>query len=395
MKRAALFGVTKDYRLYPSAGAYALEKLTGRPRHRVRRAVDDVTLGVEPGEALAVLGRNGSGKSTLLRLLAGVARPTRGAVRVAGRVASLLDVGGGVHPDFSGRDNAVLLAVLGGATRRDARAAMAAVRDFSELGDAFEEPARTYSDGMRLRLGFAVLAASGADLILLDEALAVGDLAFQRKCARRIDAWRAEGRTLVFVTQSPGDARTFGSRAIWLEGGRVAADGAPEAVADAYVAALAEPGAGAGDGRWGTGEARVEAVAFLGAGGRAVDAVATGEPLAVRFALTVRARTAPLIVGVNFTLPDGTRAFALNSARDGVRFDLAPGDHVVELRVPSLGLLDGAYAVSAALYADEAGEGNLPLDYRDRAWTLRVRNPRKLGTGVATFPHVWARTDGP
>ena len=196
-------------------------------------ALRDVSLEVAPGEALALVGRNGSGKTTLLRLLSGIFRPTSGRVAVGGRIGSLLELGAGFHPDFTGRENVYLNGSIHGLSRAHIRELMAEIVAFAELEDKIDLPVRTYSSGMYMRLGFSVAAHIQADILLLDEVFAVGDEAFQRKCFGKIFEFKQRGGTIVFVSHDAGAVERLCDRAVLLRQGEVSFDGATrEAIAE-------------------------------------------------------------------------------------------------------------------------------------------------------------------
>ncbi len=208
-------------------------------------ALRDVSFRLEAGESMAVVGRNGAGKSTLLSLVAGLARPDGGRVTVEGRVAALLELGSGFHPDLTGMENLRLNASLLGLSRRRTEEVSGAIAEFADIGDFLREPLRTYSTGMLMRLAFAVAVHVDPDILIVDEVLAVGDLPFQTKCFERIRQFRAEGKTLLFVSHATRLVREVCSRGLWLEHGRVAREGSAEEVLEAYTgqAEPEEPGA--------------------------------------------------------------------------------------------------------------------------------------------------------
>jgi lipopolysaccharide transport system ATP-binding protein len=204
-------------------------------------ALDDVSFHIERGETLGLVGPNGSGKSTVLALIAGVLRPQTGSVEVRGRVCPLLELGAGFHPELTGRENIVLNGVLLGLTRREIWTKMHEIAAFSELADFLEQPIRTYSSGMLARLGFSVAVHLEPEILLVDEILAVGDLHFQAKCLRKIAEFRIRKVTIVLVSHSPEQVRQVCDRAIWLQAGRVEADGEPGFVLDKYARSLRAP----------------------------------------------------------------------------------------------------------------------------------------------------------
>jgi lipopolysaccharide transport system ATP-binding protein len=207
-------------------------------RDRARRpfwALEDVSLTIRKGESVGIIGPNGSGKSTLLRIVADLARPTSGRVRVQGRISALLELGAGFHPQITGRENAVLNAVLLGLSRREAEESMPDIVAFSELGDFIDQPMRMYSSGMYIRLGFAVAVHVRADVLLVDEVLAVGDTEFQQKCFANIERLRADGVTIVLVSHDLGSVVRFCDRAVLLQQGRVQVDGGSQPVVHEYL----------------------------------------------------------------------------------------------------------------------------------------------------------------
>ena len=201
-------------------------------------ALRDVSFSVERGESLAIVGHNGAGKSTLLSLVAGVAQPTSGSVKVDGRIAALLDLGSGFHPDLTGAENLLLNASLMGMNRKEAESKFEAILEFSGLREFIREPLRTYSTGMVMRLAFSVVMHTEPQIVILDEVLAVGDAEFQAKCRGALERMRNEGRTLLFVSHAAAEVRRMCDRAVWLDHGRLMMEGAAGEVIDAYEKGL-------------------------------------------------------------------------------------------------------------------------------------------------------------
>jgi ABC-type polysaccharide/polyol phosphate transport system ATPase subunit len=228
-------GLGKRFDIYPNDRSRFLEFLGDRTHHHEHWAVRDLSFVVPRGRAFGVVGGNGAGKSTLLRLLAGITEPTEGRVAVHGRLATLLDLGVGFHETFTGRENIQLTCALLGMRPDEIEARIPEIIHFAELGDFIDYPVRTYSTGMNLRLGFSVAVHADAEVLLIDEVLAVGDQYFQRKCVRRIEQSVREGCTLVLVSHDLHAIRSLCDEAVWLEGGRVRAQGAPRDVAERYL----------------------------------------------------------------------------------------------------------------------------------------------------------------
>ncbi len=258
----------------------------GRGRATDVWALRDVSFAVAPGESVGLVGRNGSGKTTLLKLLAGIVRPTDGTVAVAGRIGSLLELGAGFHPDFSGRENVYLNASVHGLGRSFVRERLDEIVAFAELEEFIDLPVRTYSSGMYMRLGFAVAAHIEADVLLLDEVFAVGDEAFQRKCFGKIFEHKQRGGTILFVSHDASAVERLCERAVLLERGRVAFDGPTHEAMVRYGSQLAaeeDPEERAGGLReWGTGEAHIVDVELVGREGAGRTQFLAGEPLELR-----------------------------------------------------------------------------------------------------------------
>jgi ABC-type polysaccharide/polyol phosphate transport system ATPase subunit len=248
-------------------------------------ALRDVALDVQPGEAVGLVGRNGSGKSTLLRIVAGIIRPTSGRVGAGGRIGSLLELGAGFHPDFTGRENVFLNGSIQGLKRAQIRERFDEIVAFAELEHAIDRPVRTYSSGMYMRLGFAIAAFLDADVLLLDEVFAVGDEAFQRKCFGRIFEFKQRGGTIVFVSHDAAAVERLCERAVLLQEGRVAYDGPAHEAIVRYrrqLAGDADPAErAAGLREWGTGEVTVAEAKLLAADGEQRAQFLAGEPLAL------------------------------------------------------------------------------------------------------------------
>ncbi len=248
----ALHGVSKTYRLWENPAARLAAPLqesmarlmpekagTGlaeraRRHYRDVHALKDISLEIRPGESVGIVGRNGSGKSTLLQIIAGTLRPTAGTVEVRGRVAALLELGSGFNPDFTGRENVHLNGALLGLSREEMERKFDAIAAFADIGEFIDRPVKTYSSGMVLRLAFAVQTAVEPEVLIVDEALAVGDMPFQAKCFERIRTVRDRGAAILFVTHDIGTVRSLCARALWLKEGAAAAEGPAAEVCDAY-----------------------------------------------------------------------------------------------------------------------------------------------------------------
>ncbi len=229
--------VSKDFKLFYDKANTLKEKLLfwSRSKNDVLHILKDINLDVYRGETVGLVGVNGSGKSTLLKLMTKIIYPNKGTIKTYGKLTSLLELGAGFHPDFSGRENIYFNASIFGLTKKEIDARLEKIIKFSELEEFIDNPVRTYSSGMYMRLAFAVAINVDADILLIDEILAVGDHHFQEKCYKRLDELKEEGKTIVIVTHNMNVVKTFCTRAIWLEEGNIVMDDNPKKVVDEYM----------------------------------------------------------------------------------------------------------------------------------------------------------------
>ena len=229
--------VYKDFKIYMDKANSLKEKMLfwNRNKKETREVLKDINLTIKNGEAVGLIGVNGSGKSTLLKLMTKIIYPNKGKITTNGKLTSLLELGAGFHPDFSGRENIYFNASIFGLTRKQIDERLNDIIEFSELGSYIDNPVRTYSSGMYMRLAFAVAINVDADILLVDEVLAVGDQHFQEKCIAKMKELKEQGKTMVFVTHSLGTVKDFCNRAVWLNQGVIKMDGNPEEVIEEYL----------------------------------------------------------------------------------------------------------------------------------------------------------------
>ncbi|MEA5097876.1 MAG: ABC transporter ATP-binding protein [Burkholderiaceae bacterium] len=224
--------IGKAYKRYPRRSGRIAEWLGLGKRHELRWVLRDLSFEITAGEAVGIIGVNGAGKSTLLKIITGTTRPTTGTVEASGRISALLELGMGFHPDFTGRQNVTMAAQLHGIANDEIDRKMQEIEEFAEIGDYIDQPVRTYSSGMQVRLAFSVATAIRPDILIVDEALSVGDTYFQHKSFDRIRQFREQGTTLLFVSHDPGAIKTLCDRALLLDAGGIVQDGSPIAVLD-------------------------------------------------------------------------------------------------------------------------------------------------------------------
>lgn len=382
----------KAYRLYARPLDRALEWLSRRSRHREFWALQALDLDVRAGESVGIIGENGAGKSTLLALLTGTARPTTGRVAVRGTLAAILELGAGFHPEFSGRHNARMHAALFGITGGDAERRIEEAIAFSELGSFIDQPVRTYSSGMYVRLAFALAVSVDPDVLVIDEALAVGDQHFQTKCVDRITEFRERGKTILFCSHAMYQVKKLCDRSLWLRRGRTAALGSADEVIDAYLeytrARDAEQAVSPAAAGRDPALLRLVDVVIEGGEGGDPPTWRSGAPFTARVVLE-RSRDASIEpgVGIAFVRNDGLVCYCVSTEMDGVAMHArADGRFEAALHVPSLPLLGGGYYLNVATTDNRSAL--IVYDVRERCCPFRVRNPSDE-YGVVRMDHRW------
>jgi lipopolysaccharide transport system ATP-binding protein len=402
----SLDGVWKSYPRW-SAGTRTVRGLVTRRLPMVARGKDrrwvlsDVSLRAGPGESVGLIGPNGAGKSTLLRLAAGLGRPTRGSVERPDSTAAVLNFDSWFDGELTGRENAVTALVVNGWRRAQASALLPAVLEFAELEDFADAPVRTYSEGMKLRLAFGVVAQLRPAALLIDEVIAVGDLRFQAKCMERIQDLRENGTTLLVASHDLDYIVANCDHALWLQAGAVRTSGDAATVADEYRRAMqsatldrtpAPSGDQPGDlelrrNRYGSQEATIDAVALRDHAGDTALEIPTGAELTI--ALTVSSRNGPVsnpIVGITIhRVSDGVICYESSTESDHVRLGTLDGELRVELRFDRLDLLPGEYTLDAGLYR---ADWEFAYDFHWQAYPLRVVGSQH-DKGIFRPPHRW------
>ena len=386
--------LSRRFRVYPKEARTLKELIVTRGRGRGEDvwALSGVDLHAEPGQAVGLVGRNGSGKTTLLKLIGGIIKPTRGRVEVGGRVASLLELGAGFHPEFTGRENVFLNGALHGLTRAQIRERMDEIDDFAGIGPYLELPVRTYSAGMYMRLGFAVAAHVDADVLLLDEIFAVGDEEFQRKCFGRISQFKQRGGTIVFVSHDAASVERLCERAVLLRDGMVEFDGPTHEAILRYRSHLAEDRdpeeRGAGLTEWGSGEARIAEVVMHGADGEARTQFVGGERLTVRLHVVAERAIPP--PQLQFELREWGGALIAGGSYDTsvLGWDGA-GEQVFRFDVDELPLGEGRFKLRFGLVSADGAHLYHWLDDALRLYVI----PHERDGGLVRLEGRWRREE--
>ncbi len=340
-------GLSKCYQIYAHAHHRLLQSIFRRRKYfREFWALRDISLEVRRGEVLGIIGRNGAGKSTLLQLICGTATPTAGAIKVTGRVAALLELGAGFNPEFTGRENAYLNAAILGMSQEQIAQRFDAIVDFAELRAFIDEPVKTYSSGMFVRLAFAIAIHVDPEILIVDEALAVGDLAFRNKCLEKIQALVKAGVTVLFVTHDISTLQLLCSRVVWLDQGQLRSVGDPIRVSQDYYADLMghapDTAAPAFPVQQETGKAVFTSATLKGS------TFAPGEPLEVAFTLQAKAELGPVVFNISIYRADGDWVVGQTSRDQGIYWPAAkPGDTLSGvIRLAPLSLAPGEYRVA-------------------------------------------------
>ncbi len=390
--------ISKTYRVYESASDRLREIVFRRPRHREFHALSDVSFTLPRGRALGLIGENGAGKSTLLKIVAGTTRATSGSIERSGTVASILELGMGFHPEFTGRENARMNAALLGLNGPEIRRRLPEIREFAELGEFFDRPVRTYSSGMVLRLAFAVATHADAEILIVDEALAVGDGYFQKKSVDRITEFHRRGGTLLFCSHALYYVALLCDHAIWLKNGEVAAQGPALPVVRAYEAFLQkkerslahEPGADAPAPADGRRPARLTEVVVHDGSGYARTEFAAGETVAIDVGFETADPSLRFHVRIGVDREDGVQIFAADTRHEPWAPLTGKSSYRLRLALPELPLAQGEFRVYAYL-GDE-----LALHMHD----MRILRPgfsvasSEYTVGLLRPRHAWTFPEG-
>jgi ABC-type polysaccharide/polyol phosphate transport system ATPase subunit len=379
-------------------------------------ALDSVSFEVPKGCTFGVIGENGSGKSTTLKLLAGITKPTRGSLAIDGRVSALIELGAGFHPEITGRENVAINGIMLGLTRKQIDERFDEIVAFAELSDFIDAPVKTYSSGMYARLGFAVAIHVDPQVLLIDEVLAVGDEGFTRKCLDKIGEFRRRDKTIVIVTHSLGLVEKMCDDVLWLRHGRVADQGDPKRVVDAYLTYVAggeealfaqkqaaaaaveysgqappteERATGYREGRWGSGEIEIAAVELRDATGHERHIFVPGERL--RVVLRVRAPKPidDFVFGIGFFTVDGASVYGTNTHIEDYVARRLDGEAEVAFEIDDLRLVEGTYLIDVAAHAKDG----TPYDYHRGQYSFRVKSHTK-DVGVYRPAHRWTFSKG-
>lgn len=409
--------VSRLYRIYDQPSGRLKEiLLRGRRRyHRDFQALTDVSLTVQTGETVGIIGRNGAGKSTLLQIIAGVLQPTQGQVRVEGRVTALLELGSGFNPEYTGRENILLSGQILGFSEAEMKQRLDVIVQFAELEAFVDQPVRTYSTGMLMRLAFAAAIHVDPDVLIVDEALSVGDVYFQRKSLDRLEHFRRAGKTVLFVSHDPALVQRFCDRALWLEAGRAQMTGPAPEVVRHYQAfcerleseRLQKSGGPTGSlseqeherilrelqligSRWGNGRISFTRVEMFNAEGEAAWVFKAGDEVTIRLYFTADNDYPQPVFAIDIYRFDGVFVGSINNCdTHPTRLPVRKGDGRVTLRIPKLELSHNVHYLSLKVYTENgAPNWNDPADIHHQMYQFNVVASR-LVHGLMSFEAEW------
>jgi ABC-2 type transport system ATP-binding protein len=395
--------VTKSFKVYLDKGSQLKERLLFRKRSRYeeRKVLRGISFSVKKGEAIGLIGHNGCGKSTTLKLLTRIMYPDSGSIKMKGRVSSLIELGAGFHPDMSGRENIYTNAAIFGLNKKEIDSRIQSIIDFSELKDFIDNPVRTYSSGMYMRLAFSVAINVDADILLIDEILAVGDANFQSKCFNKLREIKSHGTTIVIVSHSLGQIEQICDRSIWIHEGLIKAEGPPKEIDLEYLdymsrkmqdsnkkteeAAESEEPAGNEKGkRWGSGEARIKRIRSYASDGTEQSVFRVGEDIRLTVDYTVKKPVNDAVIGFGIFDMNGVQCYGTNTRIDKLPEMTLHKDGAAEITMKNVQLLSGEYMIDIAI---EQGEG-IPVDYYRQAYKIQMISAYG-DAGIARVDHTW------
>ena len=374
--------------------------------NNIIRALDHVSFKVDRGEALGIIGANGSGKTTILRLLANVTEPSSGEIKVRGKVAPLIQVGAGFHPELTGRENVYLNATIMGLSKEEIDKKYDDIVSFAELERFMDTPVKRYSSGMYVRLGFAVVANIDPDVLLIDEILAVGDVNFHKKCLDRMSNIRKSDKTVVFVSHNLLSVQNLCDRIIWLDKGKIIKEGNNRDVISAYTSYMSSKFEYTGDTsyvgsmtRWGTGEAKFERIEILSTNGRKKNEFRAGEEIIIRLEYKTYEKINSPIFRIIISNSDGIEIFSSHYSKDRVGRYSVDGRGILECLINTISMRPGNYYVTVDLVVELDG---LSYDRIGRAAVFVINRRTEKGIdkyecysprGIIDMPHEWRKIE--
>jgi len=391
--------VTEKFKIYHQKSMTLKNKILGtflRQKDLYERfiALDNISFKVEQSQTFGIIGENGSGKSTILKLITGILKPDMGSVKVNGRVSALLELGAGFHYDLTGRENTYLNGSIMGLSRKEIDEKFSDIMRFAGIDKFIDTPVRTYSSGMFVRLGFAIAVNVNPDILVIDEALAVGDQAFQQKSFHKIVEFKKQKKTIIFVSHNLDAVEGICDKVMWLHEGKIQMIDNTRLVLRSYNEFVAKKGAERPGsiqemqkipGRKGTGEAAIKNVTFHDAEGQISKVFQSGEPVSIRIHYITKERIENPVFGVALWRDDGTYVFGTNTKWENYKIDYIEGENYFEIHYPKLSLVEGKYKVSAAIFKSD---GIFAYDFIPPHYKFEVRMDL-MAHGIFIIDHEW------
>lgn len=386
--------VQKKFRVFYDKGQSFKEILLfkNRSHYEERTVLNGISLTVKKGEAIGLVGHNGCGKSTLLKLMTRILYPDNGSISISGRVSSLIELGAGFHPDMSGRENIYTNAAIFGLTKKEIDKRLNDIISFSELEEFIDNPVRTYSSGMYMRLAFSVAINVDADVLLIDEILAVGDANFQAKCFNRLQEIKASGTTIVIVSHALAQIEQICDRTVWINDGKICAEGAPRDIHPVYLEFMGKNMRdtesanliASNNTRWGNQNIKIKEVKVLDEDGNDGKAIATGSKVTFTIDYEMVKKTENVVFGIAIYRVDGIHCYGVNTMIDGLPAITVDSDGSYSITIDKLQLLPGEYILDVSIENTDA----VPVDYYKNARRFVTFSPVS-DAGCFRLEHTW------
>jgi ABC-2 type transport system ATP-binding protein/lipopolysaccharide transport system ATP-binding protein len=362
-------------------------------------ALSGVSFKVEEGKTLSIIGENGSGKSTLLKILAGISKPTSGDITTKGRISALIELGAGFHPEISGRENIFINGIILGLTKKKIQERINDIIQFAELEDFIDNPVKSYSSGMYMRLGFSIAINVNPDILLVDEVLAVGDASFVPKCLDKINEFKRKGKTIIFVSHDLSTVDRISDEVIWLKDGKIEKQGYPKRVIDAYLEYIGKRDEKKAEAqhqeeekeaeenkekRWGSGEIEINNVRMVDKKGKEKYIYGPDEAFSIEFDVNAKIKEEDFVFGIGIFNSEGIQCYGTNTFIEEYQSLLISGQGKVSVHVPRLNLINGTYFLNVAVHKRDG----YPFDYHHFQYTFKITSVYK-DVGVARIHHDW------
>lgn len=383
--------LSKNFRLYHERNRYIKAALLRGRRAKYEEfwALKDVSFEVAHGATLGIIGSNGSGKTTMLKCLTGIYTPEKGTIKVDGKLAALLELGAGFHPELTGSENIFLNGSILGMSKRDVQNKFASIVEFAGLEKFIDTPVKNFSSGMVVRLGFSIASHVEPEILLIDEILSVGDQEFQRKSSEKIEEFRREGRTIVVVSHSLGLVQQLCKEVIWLDKGKIRQSGPAAEVIAAYTGGSYQPQTERDESsrnRWGTGDARINSIELLKPDGSSAQILESDAAAQIRFQISAHTRIESPILRVQITRLNGDVVWATSTQRGTNTMRVLDGAATATLNIESTKLLEGTYFVSAAI---TDSTGSTEFDHCENWLTFNVHKTNMFDEGIVSIISNW------